>query len=309
VLGAVSLFLTSYIIFHSSIKIQLKKPKGKSKELKKELFSYSWPLMLGVIIASLSGWVDNFSIGFFKTTAEVGIYNAALPIAILLMFVPNLFAQLFSPMINRYYSLKKLDLISELTKQIGKWIFIFNLPLFIIFIIFPGTIINLFFGTKYLLASTPLIFLAISHVIFAQLLLSTGLLNMIKKTKLNFINSVIALILNASLNVILVPRYGINGAAFATMISLVIFSLITSLEVYYFIKIVPLKRSLLKIGFVGILSIIPILVIKPFIIINIISVGLMGTLFGLIYIILIFLTKSLDKNDLMILKTIKRKFI
>jgi O-antigen/teichoic acid export membrane protein len=307
VFGMVAMFFGTYLVFHYAIGFDNNKIKTKQKGMKRELFSYSWPLMFGVIIGSLSAWVDNFSIGFFKTTIEVGIYNAALPIAILLTFIPNLFIQLFAPMINRYYSLKNLDLINDLTKQVGKWIFIFNLPLFLILIVFPGVLINLFFGSEYLSASNALIFLAISHFIFAQLLLSLNLINMIKKTKLNFINATISLFLNIFLNIFLVPRYGISGAAFATMISLIIFSIITSLEVYYFIKIVPLKRSLLKISFVGFFSFIPILVIKKFIEINILNVILMGFLFILLYIILIFLTKSLDKNDLMILSKIKKR--
>ena len=64
-------------------------------------------------------------------------------------------------------------------------------------------------------------------------------------------------------------------------------------------------------GRILLVSLIPtaiLLYLKQVIEINLISIILLGTLFFLVYFVLIFITKSLDKNDLMILDLVKKKF-
>ena len=65
-----------------------------------------------------------------------------------LSFAPELFISLLFPLISKDYSLGKIKLIKELTKQIGKWILIINIPILLLIIIYPGTIINLLFGQE-----------------------------------------------------------------------------------------------------------------------------------------------------------------
>ena len=69
-------------------------------------------------------------IAFFKTVTEVGIYNAAVPIAWILILFPSLFMRLFFPLVTKEYGKKKIKIIRELSKQIEKWILIIILPFF-----------------------------------------------------------------------------------------------------------------------------------------------------------------------------------
>ena len=306
-LGAGILLLFSYLVFTYSIKFSFKSSSKKIGATKKDFFSYSWPLMFTYLIATLLSWIDTFAIGYFKSTYDVGIYNAAIPLAALVYFVPNLFMQLFAPLINKNYSLKKTNLIKDLSQQIGKWIFILNFPLVMIMLFFPGVIINFLFGAQYFPAATSLIFLTLGYLVYSQFTPSFHMLNMMKKSKLSLLNIIISLIINVILNIFLVPKYGINGAAFSTMISFIILALITGIEVYYFIKILPLRRKMFRIGIVGVISMLIILLIRNSIEVTLTSIVLLGSLFLLIYFALILLTKSLDKNDLMILRTFRRR--
>ncbi len=253
VIGTLSMLIGAYFVFSFIIKITPIKTK-KSKKIKKELFSYSWPLMFVYIFANLYSWIDVFVIGYFKSTSDVGLYSAAVPIAVLILFVPNLFMQLFAPLINRNYAQKKSHLIKDLSQQIGKWTFTLNLPIIIILILFPGVIINFLFGSEYSPAAIPLIFLTIGYLFYSQFIPSFNLLNMMKKSKLSLFNIIISSIFNLILNFILVPIYGINGAAVATMISLIFFTSLTALEAYYFSGIFPIRRKMLNILVIGIIS-------------------------------------------------------
>ena len=64
--------------------------------------------MLFWTVSSVFYWTDSLVIGFFKTTVEVGIYNAAIPLAALLTLAPELFIQLLFPIITKEYAKKNL---------------------------------------------------------------------------------------------------------------------------------------------------------------------------------------------------------
>ena len=102
-IGIIIMFFLAYFVFSIKIKI----PEGKKDPLKegvmKELISYSWPLSLLGIVSFTLYWVDSFSIGYFQNVTAVGFYNAAVPIAALLMLAPDLIIQLFFPFLPIFY--------------------------------------------------------------------------------------------------------------------------------------------------------------------------------------------------------------
>ena len=302
----------SYYILKSQLS-EIAKKYTLKKELKskitRDLFSYSWPLMFLSVISFVFSWIDSFSIGYFKNVIEVGIYNAAVPLAFLLIIVPSLFIQLFFPMITKEFSRNKISLIKDISKQVAKWIFLLNLPLLIIMILFPGAIINLFFGSEYLSAAWSLRFLSIGTFFYSIFIISANLLSMAGKSKTVLFNILISSIINLILNILLVPKYGISGAAFSTMITYIIWSFISLIQAKRSVLIIPLKRKMLTIFFVSLIPTILLIFVKQFIPINTTTLILQGILFFLFYFLLIIITKSLDNNDLMILRAIKRKII
>jgi O-antigen/teichoic acid export membrane protein len=286
-------------------------------EINKEIFIYAFPLLLTNIVGGIFSSIDSFLLGHFKTVSDVGLYNSALTIATLLLVTPILFIKLFFPLIMKEYSKKNIFIISELSKQVTKWIFLINFPIFILMILFPGVIINLLFGKEYLFASNGLRILLIGNLISSVFMISIYLVSMIGKSKINLINTIICSILNLILNFILIPlpkifgidnNFGLIGAALSNTISTISFSILFIIEARYYTTILPIRKKMLNI----ILSTLPpailIYFLRNIFTMNIIRILLLTILFFCIYIILLFVTKSLDKNDFMILNSIKNKF-
>ena len=311
-LGVLGAFVISFIYckyYLSEIFKKIELNKSSKKNIRKELFSYSWPLIFLGISSSIMPQIDSFTIGYFKGTLDVGIYNAAIPIAWLIAFFPSLFTRLFFPLVTKEFSKKNLGVVKELSKQVIKWILIVNLPFFLLMMLFPGVFINILFGSEYLGAENSLRFLAIAYLFSSITVIFYNLISMIGKSKLILTNIVAISLLNLILNIFLVPIYGISGAAFATMISQIILSLIFFFQTKYYVSIVPLKRKMWGILFSIIPPTILLIYLKKFIAINLLTLFLQGSLFILFYLFLIFITSSLDKNDIMILETIKKKII
>src|SRR3989344_9229436 len=286
---------------------RLLKMPGKSRILS-ELIHYSYPIMFTGIFSIIFYWLDSFAIGYFRNVTEVGYYNAAVPIAMLLLLAPELFTQLFFPIIAKEYSKKNYSTIKELSKQVGKWIFIINLPIFILIILFPGALINILFGKEYLVAAQALRILSVGALVSSIFIISQNIISMIGKSRLLLYNIIITTALNIMLNIMLVPRFGINGAALSASLSFIMLNAIMVFEAKHYMNIIPLRRKMLKILLVSLIPTALLILAKNFIVLNLFTIILLGIFFIALYAFLMLATGCLDRNDAMIIETIKKYF-
>lgn len=310
ILGIFSMLLAAYFVCKHKIKEifglnSLDKPK--KREIFHEVFSYSWPVMFSGLITSLFHWTDSLVIGYLIDPSGVGLYNAATPIVGLMAIIPVMFSQLFFPLITRHFSQKKYSVINELSKQVGKWIFILILPVFMIIFLFPGTIINLFFGSEYLPAVNVLRILSIGGMFSSFTFLLIDLVSMAGKSKLIFFNMVVCSILNLILDIFLVKKFGIEGAAIATTLVWIFLTILLIFEVKHYIHILPFRKRMIRILLVSLIPFSLILLIKNFLNLDLIGAILFGGFFILSYLLLVLLTGCLDKTDISIFKDIIKK--
>jgi len=281
---------------------------GKTKKkVRSKFVFYSIPLIFSGILYVLFGYMDSILIGIFKSPSDVGFYNAALPIATFLSFIPTLFLQIFFPMITREFFEKKFELVHESAKQVQKWVFIINLPLFFLMFLFSGAFINLFFGAQYLVAEQALRILSVGFFFYSMTQISENLILAIGKSKILLVNVSVLILLNIVLNLILIPKYGIEGAALSVTLSYILLYITLLFQVHYYMKIFPLKRKMFLVLISAIIPALLLIYIKQFVQINLISIILLVVLFFLLYTLLIFITKSFDENDLTIIRAIRKK--
>ena len=294
-------------------------PQHKKGILLKELMSYSVPILFFGIVSTIFYWIDSFSIGYYKSAIEVGFYNAAVPIALLLGIAPELFMQLFFPLITKEYSRKNIKLIEELSKQVAKWILLVNIPVFALMLAFPGAVINILFGQEYLVAENALRILAISSLLSSVLIVSNQLISMIGRAKLVLTNIIIASAINLMLNMLFVPMQkiwfienslGINGAALATLISILVFNLLFVIESYYYLRIIPVRRKMINLLVSAVIPTALLFYLRTIISSNnILVLALLGAGFVVVYAALVLATKSMDENDWKIMKSAWNKVI
>ena len=311
--GIFVMFLLSYFAVRKSISYIFNKSsinENEGSKIRKEFFIYSWPIMFFGIANMIFYWIDSFTIGVFLGATDVGLYNAVVPIAALLGFVPELFMQLFFPMITKKISKKDFAVVKELSQQIGKWIFILNIPLFFIMFLFPGEVIGILFGKEYVIAKNALVILSFgSFIATLSVSIPQNLLLSIGKSKLMLFNLLFLSLFNLILSIILIPKFGINGAAISTTLVNVLFGGVLLFQIYFYKSIIPIRRKVLKILIISLLPFLVVFKIKEFIIINYLSTVFLASFFVLFYFLLIFITGCLDKNDFMIINSIRKKYL
>lgn len=307
--GSVVILVASYGFCRISFKYVFSdKNELKDKnQLFGEVFSYSWPLMFFGVVQSFMGWTDTLVIGLFQSTEQVGFYNAAWPIALLIAIVPEMFNQLFFPLVTKEHAKGNKETVRQLSKQVVKWIYLLELPIFILVLLFPGVLINLIFGPEYLVASNALRFLVVAVMAGSLSGISRDLISMKGKSKVLLIDIVFISVINIILNVLLVPRYGIDGAAFSTMLSLITLGIVYFLQSHRYLSFVPLRRKMMLLTAIGFISAALLLYVKSFLTMHIVTVFLLGLGFLAVYFLLVLITGCLDKNDMLIIKVSMNK--
>jgi O-antigen/teichoic acid export membrane protein len=276
--------------------------KNKYPGLFKEVLSYSLPLFMAGVTWKIFSWGDSFVIGYFKTASDVGIYNAAVPIAMLLTISSQMFMQLFFPLITKVYFKGDKETVKQVSQQVGKWIFAINIPLAILLFMFPERFIELLFGKDFISAGNALKYLAIGFFMLSFFDISSKLISMKGKTKVILFDVLIMALFNVTLNIILIPKYGINGAAVATSISFVILSVVITLQSKQYVSIVPIRRKMFNILVASIISTIILYYLRLFVDATILSFVILSLVFSLVYLILIFVLKGFDKNDFFVIR-------
>ena len=108
-------------------------------------------------------------IGYFLDVESVGFYNVAIPIALLLTITTELFMSVLFPLATKEYARKNFKIARELMEQVGKWIFLINIPILILIFVFSKEIISILFGSEYLIAESALRILSFG-VFFSSIL-------------------------------------------------------------------------------------------------------------------------------------------
>jgi O-antigen/teichoic acid export membrane protein len=232
----------------------------------KSILKFSIPLMLSSGVVLMLNYGDNILIGYFLDSRSVGVYDIAYTLGNILLVGTSAFKFLFVPRFSKLHSDGDTSALSVFYQFVTRWIVFLSLPLFLVYILFPETIITQLFGNDYIGGITPLRILSIGFFIHLILGLNAAGLVASGYSGLILKGNVISLGANIVLNIILIPLYGIVGAAAASAIS---YSLINVFYQYHIIKYVKInpypKRAIPIIGitsliFVGawlIISLIP----------------------------------------------------
>jgi O-antigen/teichoic acid export membrane protein len=270
--------------------------------MRKELLLFSLPLLATNALSIIIIWMDTLMLGYFKTADVVGLYNAAHPIAQLIEIFLLSLVFIYVPITSQLYA---KNLIEEMRRNyiiLTKWIVSATLPFFLIISLFPEAILNALFGPTYMQADVTLALRILAIGMFVHVFLGPNAATLIVmgKTKLNLIDNLIVAIMNVSLNLLLIPTYGIVGAAIASMISFVAINALKSAQIFHIHRIHPFARNYLKtmVTSAVLVSLIYVLV-KVFWSPTITPVMLvaLGILFFALYGLSILTTKSFDQED------------
>ena len=191
-------------------------PSVQDFGMMKDFVVFSLPLLFANISWQIFQHTDTILIGYFKSSEFIGYYDSAFTISRVLLLFSWGVGFLFLPIMTDVLQSESSN-AARIYTTITKWTSFLTAPVFIIVVFFPSSLIHMLFGPSYSHGKSALIVLSIgfmSNVISGQTketIIAAGQTNYIL-----YGNSA-ALGCNILLNIILIPIFGITGAAIASM--------------------------------------------------------------------------------------------
>lgn len=215
-------------------------------------FSPSWlkPLLafgVPLVPASLSMWVLNYANRYFLihsgTATDVGMMSVATKIAQIVTFIIASFQIAWGPFA---FSLLKEDRIAKETySKALTYFLILIMPLAVGVSVFAKEIIIILASLKYVGSAIAVPFLILSAVIWGAIYIIGMGYKIAKKTYHTTVRVIMAASLTVIVNLLLIPRWGILGAAIATFIGNLVALAYTYLVSQHYYKINYETRKLL----------------------------------------------------------------
>ena len=219
----------------------------------KRVFYFSLPLLLvGFLNIGISR-TDRLLLGYFRGSQEVGLYSAAFQTATLLMMILQSFNTIFAPMISDLFNRHEKTKLEALFKAVTKWVLTAALPLFGVFVLFPEKVLALF-GAQFTPGSGCLIILSSAQLINCLTGPVGYMLIMSGHPKVEFLNNLVIFLLEFGLALVLIPRYGIVGAAVAAGLALSLVNGMRLVEVLRILKMHPYTARFWKPAVAGLVS-------------------------------------------------------
>lgn len=182
----------------------------------KQTVSESIPFWLNSVFVMIYFKIDMVMLSIMSGDAAVGWYSASYRLIDTLSIVPVVFMSAMYPVFSKFY-LSSRDSLEFAFKKSFKFLAILAIPIGIGTTMLAERIILLLFGTQYLPSVAALQILIWASVLsFINYPPSTYLTSTNKQTTL-MIFTFIGAILNIILNFIMIPQFGYNGAAVATV--------------------------------------------------------------------------------------------
>lgn len=295
-----TLIMMSYAFAIRKPVLQFKKITNVSSIIK-----YSLLIIIAGSVASIILEIDKFMLGQYIVIENAAYYGVAIYIASVVGVPARAMHQITNPITAVFLNKNNTPELKDLYKKTSLNLFIIGGFVFLLIVLNVNELYEVLreeyrngIFVVFLVGIAKLIDNLIGNnnaILFNSNYYRVVLL-------LGFILAVLAIVLNA----LLIPEYGINGAAFATSISIIVYNASKVVFVYMKFKMLPftnqtLKTLLILLVFIGAFY------FWEFPFHPIVNIGLKSTLISLLYVLLVYRLNLSDDITIILDKYLKRK--
>jgi O-antigen/teichoic acid export membrane protein len=281
----------------------LKPTFAVDRELILPMIREAFPFGLTALSGMIYTYTDSIMLSIFQGNEVVGWYNASYRLVLMLLFIPNVINITIFPVMSRYFTSSEVFLKLLYAKYL-KFLLILCIPIGIGTTLIADKIILFVFGEMFVNSIISLQILIWTIVItfagaaFIKLLESTNKQRVVTKV------SLICVVVNISLNLLLIPCFSYIGSSIATVVTelvLVGSVIFITYRLGYGIPIPVMRAYLLRILFSVMIMSVYLWCFR--------SLGLIVLILSssIIYFIVLYLVHGIDNEDIGLLKlAIKR---
>jgi len=207
--------------------------------LLKEMVPFGLTLVLISSMSLINAYTDRIMLGYFlppETSASmIGVYTIAVAFSMVITMFGKAIGTIFFPLITELWAKKNITEINKITTTVIRWLSLVTIPVLLAILVFSKQILTIIYGQDYAVGYIALLLYSIRLFIFLFSLPSQYVLSAMKRLDVTRKIIAVGATINVILNFIFIPEngvlapygiFGINGAALASAISLIIMAIL-----------------------------------------------------------------------------------
>lgn len=211
---------------------------------KKEIRTYAGYSLLTVFGSLLVFKIDTIMVTAYLGFGQVGYYGILVTLANVVHIPLKAVGRISNPLISKHMEEENIDEIKKIYQQSSGLLVIAGLFVFLLIIVlFPEITRLMNEGSVYNSLWIVLFILGLAKVIDVSAGVNSSILTYSKYFRYNLLTLIILGVLNITLNVFLIPTYGLTGAALATCISIAAFNVVKMSIIWVKLRIQPFQMS------------------------------------------------------------------
>jgi O-antigen/teichoic acid export membrane protein len=218
--------------------------RGARRDVK-PIFGFAFPLWLSGLLYQFRRNILTLTLGSLSSVASVSIFAIAARVNDVGHTVLGSITIAVRPIVAQLHDKGDDQALARLYTTATRWTFTLNLPFFFLLVLYPAALLSLF-GETFTRGAPALTIMAIGELVNAATGICQSMIDMTGRAKLKLANSILWTVTLLASSALLIPAWGVLGAATAMFISTVAVNLAAVVEVWLLERMLPFERNFWK---------------------------------------------------------------
>ena len=264
------------------------------------------PLIPNDLILWIINTSDRYMVSYFLGAASTGIYNAAYNIGQYASFALTPLGVVLYPNVVKTYHEGRQDETRRYLKYSTKYLLMVAIPSAFALSVLAKPLLILLTSDEFISASSVVPFVAFGVILYCFYLIGFYIINTVNKTPIIIRILAAAAGLNIILNLILIPRMNLIGAALATLLSYGLMGVLTLILTRRYLKFDLNPVFIAKSVFASLVMLAFLLIAKPQSALMVLVSIILGIL---IYFGILIIVRGLDREELVFFFNIAKNIL
>ena len=222
-------------------------PRGDRSVVSKDFWKFTTPRAIANVVQTGLKRSDILLVAALAGPADAALYTAATRFVVVGQLGVQALQQAMSPHLSALFAAGDKKAAQQVFQAATAWMMLLAWPIYLVCATSASLLLSIF-GPGYTAGTEVVVILCLTMLFATASGPVDSVLLMAGRSWLSLLNNSVALALNVGLNLVLIPRFGINGAAISWAIAIVVRNVLPMLQIRASLGMTPGSAGALRVG-------------------------------------------------------------
>lgn len=245
VFGTADLCASAILLYFLNKRFHLLRSLATGRRNPGEILGFTLPLGLSDMMTTFRSYLQTLLIGSLDTVRGVGVFSIANQVNQIGHLFHTSMNQSARPLIAELSDQGKQRQVEHIYQTTTRWMVTLNMPMILIVTLFPSQVISIF-GKSFVDGAPALAIMGLVNLVSVATGMCGMILDMTGHTRMKLLNSIIRVSVAILANFLLIPRFGVTGAALAALLHEIVANALPMLQLWFLYRILPYNPNIMK---------------------------------------------------------------